>query len=81
MASRTFSSLPAPTGFLAHKHSIEGDSGADTLGFSAGVTFNDDTLSGMTAALVNAATQLEVLTLSGSTDSVTLGANAEAVGI
>ena len=78
MANKLFTSAAL---FNADKSTLAGDSGEDTIGFSAAVIFNDDTLSGMTAALVNSVTQFEVLNLSGLNDSVTLGENAEAVGI
>jgi len=70
--------------FNAAKSGIAGNSAADTLGFSSAVSFNDDTLAGMTTVLLGPFpdTQFEYLTLAGSgTDNVTLGANAQAVGI
>jgi len=80
MATRNFANL---TTFNAAKATLAGDSGADTLGFSGAVTFNDATLAGMVAALAGPfpETSWEYLTLSSGNDNVTLGANAEAVGI
>ena len=50
--------------FALDKSTLAGDSGSDTLGFTATVVFNDATLAGMAAATVNGNTKIEVLTLS-----------------
>jgi Ca2+-binding RTX toxin-like protein len=81
MATPTFLSL---ADFLARKATLVGDSGVDALSFvpaGSGVVFNDATLGGMTAALPNATTQFEELVLPDFASSVTLGANAMAVGL
>ena len=75
---RTFATV---ADFLLDKSTLAGDSGSDTLAFSAAVNFNDATLAGMNAATVDGNTKIEVLTLSdGISNQVTLAGNASLVG-
>jgi len=46
--------------FELDKSTLAGNSGSDTLGFTAAVVFNDATLFGMAAATVDGNTKIEV---------------------
>ena len=81
MATHSFTSVSA---FTAAKSTLAGDSGADTLSFSAAtaaIALNDANFLGMDA-VVSTNTQLENLVLSSTAaNTVTLGINAENIGI
>lgn len=81
MATRSFTTVSL---FTAAKSTLVGDSGSDTLSFSAAtsaIVLNDANFLGMDS-VVNPTTKLENLVLSSTAaNTVTLGINAENIGI